>query len=130
MTTDPQTAAGRWMAIGAVNALLAVAAGAYGAHGLTDIELQRIFETGVRYHMWHALGMVLAGVMIRLRGAGQGARFAWAAGAFAVGMVLFSLNLYILGATGDSPFRALAPIGGMAFMVGWGLFAWGALSRD
>src|SRR4051812_11785279 len=98
-----------WIALGALNAAIAVAAGAFAAHGLRDRLEPRaleIFETGARYHIYHALALVLAGVLASsLRGA-------HAAGwLFQAGIVLFSGSLYALALTGVKALGAVTPLG-------------------
>lgn len=100
------------VAVGAINAALAVAAGAFAAHALKDRlddDMRGVFETGARYHMYHALAMILAG-MLAAKGPG------WT---FQVGIVLFSGSLYLLALTGTKGLGAITPIGGVAFLVGW-----------
>ena len=107
------------MAAGAINAALAVGAGAFGAHGLRERLAPRaleIFETGARYHMVHALGMVLCAV-IAAGGGIAGARTAgWILQA---GIVIFSGSLYLLAVTDVKILGAITPLGGLAFLVGW-----------
>ena len=89
-----------WLLIAAINGFLAVAAGAFGAHGLQgrlDAHGLQVFETGARYQMYHALAMGLAA--LAMRGAGAGAAQA-AAAFFLAGIVLFSGSLYILALSG------------------------------
>lgn len=111
------------VALGAVNAALAVAAGAFGAHGLRerlDARSLEIFETGARYHMYHALAIVLCGVL-----ATRGATTAgWL---FQAGIVVFSGSLYALSLSGVRVLGAITPLGGLAFLVGWGYLAWTSL---
>lgn len=95
-----------------MNAALAVAAGAFAAHGLRDRLEPRVldvFETGARYHMYHALAIIAAG-LLAARGPG------WL---FQAGIVLFSGSLYALALTGVKGFGAVTPIGGLLFLVGW-----------
>lgn len=110
------------VALGAINAALAVAAGAFGAHGLRerlDARALEIFETGARYQMYHALAMILAGMM-----ATKGASTAgWI---FQAGIVIFSGSLYALSLSGVKVLGAITPIGGLAFLVGWMWLAWAA----
>jgi uncharacterized membrane protein YgdD (TMEM256/DUF423 family) len=115
-----------WLFVSAVNGFLAVALGAFAVHGLSgrvDAHALQIFETAGRYHMYHALAIGLAAFCRR----GAAASLAtWAASFFLAGIVLFSGSLYLLALTG---FRALAfvtPFGGLAFLVGWVIFAWTA----
>lgn len=118
-------AAMRFFALGALFALLAVVAGAFGAHGLRtriDPAALATFETGVRYQMYHALGILaVAGATMSAPG-----RLAGAAGwFFAIGILLFSGSLYVLSLTGLRAIGAITPVGGLAFIAGWGcLAAW------
>lgn len=110
------------VAVGAINAALAVAAGAFGAHGLKDrldAGALAVFETGARYHMYHALALVLCGV-IATRGATT------AGWILQAGIVLFSGSLYALALTGVKGLGAITPIGGLAFLAGWIWLAWSA----
>lgn len=112
--------------LGALNAALAVAAGAFGAHGLRerlDARHLEIFETGARYHMYHALGL-LAVAWLVARGAPGAAAAGWS---MLGGIIVFSGSLYLLALTGVSKLGAITPIGGLAFLVAWGLLAYGAL---
>jgi uncharacterized membrane protein YgdD (TMEM256/DUF423 family) len=113
-----------WIALGALNAALAVAAGAFAAHGLRDrldARALEVFETGARYHMYHALALIAAGVVA---GSVRGAQTAgWM---FQVGIVLFSGSLYALALTGAKGLGAITPLGGLAFLVGWLWLAWSA----
>jgi uncharacterized membrane protein YgdD (TMEM256/DUF423 family) len=116
--------------IGAVLGAIGVAAGAFGAHGLKGRltpEMLAVFETGVRYHLIHALGL-LAVAWAATRWASASIRVAgWL---FAVGILLFSGSLYVLCLTGIRGFGAITPIGGVAFIAGWLLLAWGAWRGD
>lgn len=112
--------------LGALNALLSVTAGAFGAHALkARIPTDRlaIFETGARYHMYHALGLLAAAWLVS-RGATGATTAGWAMQA---GIVLFSGSLYVLATTGMRWLGAITPVGGVAFLVGWALLAWAAL---
>lgn len=108
-----------WATIGAVSAALAVIAGAFGAHALRarlDPALLAVFETGARYHMYHALALVAAGLVAERR---PGAAAGTAGGLFLAGTVLFSGSLYALALTGIRAFGAITPIGGLCFIGGW-----------
>jgi len=107
-----------WLVIAAANGFLAVAAGAFGAHGLStriDAHALQIFETGARYHMYHALALGPAA------GAAQGAAIF-----FLIGIILFSGSLYLLALTGARSLGLVTPFGGLAFLVGWATLAWAA----
>ena len=120
---------GRTIAAGSVSGALAVGIGAFGAHGLKERlspELLEIFETGVRYHFYHALALVLAGLVAERRAPGRAADFA--AWGFLAGTVFFSASLYLLAVTGAKWLGAVTPIGGVAFIAGWAALARAALS--
>ena len=105
--------------LGSVSAALAVALGAFAAHGLrgrVSPDMLTVFETGARYHMYHALAL-LAVAWITTRGAGGAATAAgWL---FVAGTVLFCGSLYLLVATGQRWLGAVTPLGGAAFIAGW-----------
>lgn len=110
------------VALGALNAALAVAAGAFAAHALRDRLAARaleIFETGARYHMYHALAMILAGVLASTRASTAG----WL---FQAGIAVFSGSLYALALTDIKVLGAITPLGGLAFLAGWAWLAWSA----
>jgi uncharacterized membrane protein YgdD (TMEM256/DUF423 family) len=109
--------------IGAINAAIAVAAGAFAAHGLRgrlEARALEVFETGARYHMYHALAIILAALV-----ATSGARTAgWL---FQAGIVVFSGSLYALALTDIKILGAITPICGLAFLAGWVWLAVSAL---
>jgi uncharacterized membrane protein YgdD (TMEM256/DUF423 family) len=110
---------------GALVALLGVAGGAFGAHGLRPLlsdHMMNVFETGVRYHVFHALGMLGAGLSLAYAPTRY---FQFAAWAFFLGIVLFSGSLYVLSISGVRALGMITPLGGLCFLVGWGLLAWG-----
>ena len=110
--------------IGALLAALGVGAGAFGAHALRarlTPELLTVFETGVRYHLIHALGL-LAVAWAATRWPGQATHAAgWL---FLLGIVLFSGSLYGLSLSGVRALGAITPLGGVAFIAGWLTLAW------
>jgi len=116
------------MLMGAVAALIGVGFGAFGAHGLRETmapEMRAAFETGVRYQMYHALALLVIGAALSR----FGGRWLQAAGwCFTIGIVLFSGSLYALALTGIPLFGPITPLGGLAFLAGWGCvviaFAW------
>ena len=105
--------------LGSVSAALAVGIGAFAAHGLSGRvtpDMLAVFETGARYHMYHALAL-LAVAWVSTRGAGGTATAAgWL---FVVGTVLFSGSLYLLVVSGQRWLGAVTPLGGAAFIAGW-----------
>lgn len=111
-----------WVA-GCVMAFLAVAFGAFGAHGLrgrVPEDLMAVFETGVRYHMYHALALLIS-ARIAAISTGMAARVAGSS--FLAGILLFSGSLYLLALTGARWLGAVTPLGGVAFLFGWGALA-------
>jgi uncharacterized membrane protein YgdD (TMEM256/DUF423 family) len=121
----------RYITIGAVFALLAVAIGAFGAHGLKDHlspdELD-VYKTGVQYHMFHALAILLvAGLNERLSSKKAAL---WAARLFVVGIVLFSGSLYALAISGIDILGAITPLGGVAYLAGWTCLAVSARKKS
>jgi uncharacterized membrane protein YgdD (TMEM256/DUF423 family) len=112
--------------LGAALAGAAVALGAFGAHWLREklsVEDLAIFETGVRYQMYHALAlMVVAWAASRW----EASQIHWAGWLFVVGIVVFSGSLYTLVLTGQRWLGAITPIGGLAFLAGWLLLSWSA----
>lgn len=106
--------------LGAVFAGLGVALGAFGAHALRDrlpADLLAIFETGVRYQVYHALA--LFGVVLAL-GRWPATNLSVIAGwLFVAGILIFSGSLYALALTGTRWLGAITPLGGVAFLAGW-----------
>ena len=115
--------------LGAVSAALAVALGAFAAHGLRGRvapELLQTFETGTRYHMYHALGLLAAAWAATRWPGGATTAAGWL---FVAGTVLFAGSLYLLVLTGQRWLGAVTPLGGAAFIAGWLALAWAALAR-
>jgi len=116
-----------FFALGAVSAFVGVAAGAFGAHALKarlSPEMLATFEVGVRYQMYHALGLLLVGwAAARWPGAATAA----AGWLFVAGTLVFSGSLYLLTLTGARWLGAVTPLGGLALLAGWLCLAWAAL---
>ncbi len=112
--------------IGSISAFLAVASGAFGAHGLKarlSADLLNTFEIGVRYHFYHALALfVVAWAYARWPSTATTA----AGWLFIIGTVIFSGSLYALALSGVRWLGAVTPFGGLAFLAGWFCLAWGA----
>jgi len=105
--------------VGALSALVSVAAGAFGAHALRGRltpEYLTVFETAARYQMYHALGLLAVAWAITRW---PGALPVWAGWLFVAGTVLFSGSLYILALTATRWWGAITPLGGVAFLAGW-----------
>jgi len=136
-----------WITLGAVLAGLAVGLGAFAAHGLSDqfarqyaesppkkvagvevptsLKYLEDFKTGAEYQMYHALGMIGVGLLLRLNNREN--RWLTAAGwSFLIGILIFSGCLYLLTLTGQRWLGAIVPIGGVAFLIGWACFSAGA----
>ncbi len=113
--------------LGAVSAFIGVAAGAFGAHGLKgriEPELLAVFETGVRYQMYHTLALIAAAWAYSI----QPTKFTAAGGwLFIFGIVVFSGSLYLLSLSGVRWLGAVTPLGGLAFLAGWVCLAWAAI---
>ncbi|MCF8210981.1 MAG: DUF423 domain-containing protein [Rhodoferax sp.] len=108
-----------FFALGAISAFVGVALGAFGAHGLrshVSEDMLRVFETGVRYQMYHALALfVVAWVATRCQ-----SPLVLASGVlFCIGTLLFSGSLYLMVLTGARWLGAVTPIGGVAFLAAW-----------
>ena len=111
-----------------VNGFIAVALGAFAAHGLKNMlspDLLVTFQTGVQYHMYHALALFGIGILTLhfpnqtlLKTAGY---------LFLLGIVLFSGSLYVLALSGIRWLGAITPLGGVAFLAAWALLAWSML---
>jgi uncharacterized membrane protein YgdD (TMEM256/DUF423 family) len=116
-----------FFALGAVAAFLAVAAGAFGAHGLegrVSPQQMEYFQLAAQYQMYHALALLGVAWATTRWPAGTTAAAGWA---FVLGILVFSGSLYAMGLGGPRWLGAITPIGGTAFLVGWGLLAWSAL---
>ena len=114
--------------LGAINAFLAVALGAFGAHGLEGkipVRYFEIWKTGVQYQMFHALGLFVVGLML---GKFPNINLLTAAGwIMFIGIVLFSGSLYVLSLTQIKPLGAITPFGGVAFLIAWVLIGYAAV---
>lgn len=115
--------------VGALAAGLGVVAGAFGAHGLeTRVTAERLetFQTGVTYQMYHALALLFVGWAVMQWGhwAIQGAGYC-----FIAGILIFSGSLYLLVLTDTPWLGAVTPLGGVAFIAGWMLLAWGIAQK-
>lgn len=112
-----------FLVIGSISAFFAVGLGAFGTHGLEGrlepSDLQT-FEVAVRYQMYHALALLLLGLVLERW---PGSLGIWAGWAFVAGTLIFSGSLYTLVLTGMRGFGAVTPIGGLALLAGWVLSA-------
>jgi len=118
---------GGWLTASGISGFLAVALGAFGAHGLRA-KLAEVadgtkrlgwWETAAHYHLLHALGLGLVALLVAKAPA---ARFTGIA--FALGTLLFSGSLYVMALGGPRWLGAVTPLGGLAFLAGWAVLAW------
>jgi len=114
-----------------INGFLAVSLGAFAAHALRDRlspELLNTFQTGVQYHMYHALALFGIGLMMINFPASSILRIS--AYLMLAGLVFFSGSLYLLSITGIRWLGAITPIGGVFFLVAWALIVWFAAKQQ
>jgi len=115
---------------GATLAMLAVAAGAFGSHSLKarlSADMLAVFEVAVRYHMYHALALILTGGALARYGASLFRKAAWF---FVLGILLFSGSLYGMSLLGFRWLGILTPVGGVFFLMGWLFLAIGFFRAD
>lgn len=121
-----------FLSLGAASALIAVAAGAFGAHALRDhlsTDMLAVWRTGAEYQMYHALALLAVGLILG-RFSVDGSAWLTAAGwLFVVGSVLFAGSLYALALTGITWLGAITPLGGVGFLLGWAAVAIGVWQR-
>jgi uncharacterized membrane protein YgdD (TMEM256/DUF423 family) len=129
--------ADRFRVLAACSGLIAVGCGAFGAHALRarlEPRLLEVFETAARYQMYHALALLLVAAWLASHAVDTAAGVAgsrevrrrlltFGGWAFVVGTILFSGSLYVMALTGVRALGAITPIGGVAFLLGWGSLA-------
>lgn len=120
----------RWfVALGAAAAFLGVAFGAFGAHGLRgriSPEMLAIYQTGVQYHLIHALGLLFVGLYLR---GTESAAAVWAGWLMVAGVMVFSGSLYALALSGVRALGAVTPLGGLCFLAAWALLGASAMMK-
>ena len=117
----------RWILAAALLGALGVTLGAFGAHGLksrVSPEMLVVFETGVRYHLIHALGLLAVGWAATRW---PGGTIQASGGLMLAGIVVFSGSLYVMVLTGARWLGAVTPLGGLSLIAAWLLLAWAAL---
>jgi uncharacterized membrane protein YgdD (TMEM256/DUF423 family) len=117
-----------FLVLGSVNAALVVLLGAFGAHALKARlapEMMAIYHTAIQYHLFHALGLLVIGLLALWLPASAYLR--WAGWFMLAGIVLFCGSLYLLSLSGVRWLGAITPLGGIAFVVAWALFCLGVL---
>lgn len=119
-----------FLLLGAIFGFLGVAIGAFGAHGLRNRltpEMLGVFETGVRYQMYHVFALLIVAAAIGQFG--QARLLVFAGWSFVAGIVIFSGSLYALALTGTGALGAITPVGGLGFLIGWACLAFFAAAR-
>jgi uncharacterized membrane protein YgdD (TMEM256/DUF423 family) len=117
-----------FLVLGSIQAFLSVALGAFGAHMLKSklsSEMLAVYQTGVQYHMAHALALIL--IALAADKLGNGNLVHWSGWFIFGGIILFSGSLYALSISGIKVLGAITPIGGLLFLAGWLLLATAAL---
>ena len=118
-------ASGRsWLALAALNGLMSVCAGAFGAHGVGDPQVKGWLQTGAQYQLVHAAAALACFSLMRVM-ARQAGMAGWL---FGVGGLVFGGSLYLLALTGVKLWGAVTPVGGLLMIVGWAALTWGALA--
>ncbi len=118
-----------FFSLGALFALLSVAAGAFGAHLLRnqlDVQSLEIFQTAARYQMYHALALLVLGWATMTH---KNPLLTWAGWCFIAGILIFSGSLYGLSLSGVKILGAVTPVGGLSLMTGWGILLTYGLTR-
>lgn len=113
-----------WLALAALNGLMGVAAGAFGAHGVSDPQVKAWLQTGAQYQIAHAVAALACYGLLR-------GMVTWAGLAgwlFGFGALIFGGSLYVLAITGVRAMGAITPIGGVLLLAGWAALIWGALA--
>ena len=119
-----------FIGLGALNAFFAVAMGAFAAHALKDNLTERylsVIQTAVDYQFYHALGLILIGLLYQQQKNKLTARAGWL---MLCGIVLFSGSLYVLGLSGTKWLGMITPVGGVCFLVAWLMLAFGYLKPN
>lgn len=116
-----------FIVVGAINGLIAVALGAFGAHGLegkiTDKALNT-WEKAVQYQMFHTMALIVTGILLaKITNSG----LVWAGGLFLFGIILFSGSLYLYAVSGVKVLAMITPFGGVLFLIGWILLGYSVL---
>lgn len=112
-----------FLLLGGINAALVVILGAFGAHELKtkmSTDMLAVYQTGVHYHLFHALGLMVVGLVAAQ--IADSASLKWSGWLMLAGIVLFSGSLYVLSVSGMRWLGAITPFGGLCFIVAWVLF--------
>lgn len=115
-----------FLMMASISGLLAVAIGAFGAHGLKQklpADLLAVYQTGVQYHFYHTLALLAVGLLVHQFP--QTTAFKSSGWLMVIGMLVFSGSLYLLAITGIRWLGAITPLGGIALLLGWAALAVG-----
>jgi len=107
------------LSVAAISGLLAVALGAFGAHGLKAIissEMLEVYKTGVQYQFYHTFALLAVGILMNFN---QSKALKWSATLFMIGIILFSGSLYVLAISGVKGFGIITPFGGITWIAAW-----------
>lgn len=118
------------ISVGSFNAALAIALGAFAAHGLDehlDEHSIEVFNTAADFHFWHALGLMIVGLIAKTH---PQSNYCGIAGLINLGIVLFCGSLYVLSTTGITWLGMITPLGGSAFIIAWCWLAWKILRTE
>ena len=110
-----------WLGLAALNGLMGVAAGAFGAHAAPDAAAKELLRTGAQYQLIHAVAALACFGLLRLA-IGPAS---WAGWLFGIGGLVFAGSLYLLALTGVRMLGAITPLGGLALIAGWAVLMWG-----
>ena len=113
-----------WLALAALNGFMAVAAGAFGAHGVGDPQAKEWLRTGAQYQLVHAVAALACYGLLRMAVGPAG----WAGWLFGLGALVFGGSLYLMALTGVRVLGAVTPIGGVLLLAGWAVVLWAALA--
>jgi uncharacterized membrane protein YgdD (TMEM256/DUF423 family) len=112
-----------FLILGGINAALVVILGAFGAHGLKaklTAEMLAVYQTGVHYHLFHALGLLVVGIVATQ--IADSVYLRWSGWLMLLGIILFSGSLYVLSVSGLRWLGMVTPFGGVAFIAAWIVF--------
>lgn len=108
-----------FLILGVINGFLAVALGAFGAHGLEGKVSEKMLQTwekAVHYQMFHTMALFITGLLVEKI---TGGSIVWAGWLFFIGILLFSGSLYVYSTTGIKSLAMITPLGGLTFLAGW-----------
>jgi uncharacterized membrane protein YgdD (TMEM256/DUF423 family) len=115
-----------WMTLAALNGFVSVAAGAFAAHGIDNGNAAELVRTAASYQFMHAMAACACATFMNV----GALRARFAPGFFLSGIVLFSGSLYAIAAGGPTWLGAITPVGGVLFLIGWGVLAWAGTQAD